>query len=328
MVVVATIVQIENVDGRFAQNIEYLFCAQYIADIKQIESDATLAICLSRGRTLGGHKITAGQLQNPAVVEQLVRNEQAYKFLKNVRGSPAYWQDQLYDVLAMLQMLSIPTWFLTLSATDLHWPEMIQAVAVQFGKKLTQKDVLKMSIADRSRYLCQNPITGVQMFQHRLEAFFSEYLLSHTCPLGYITDYVIKIKFQMRGSPHAHCLLWVKDAPKIDKDPDDVMCAFIDKFITAVIPPITSENEHHIHFMDSLQKHTHSDHCCKHKSCRFGFPKPPATKMLISRPPLDDNDQIIAKCRITTADCTKYTYNSKCTKGMYTTIPTRHQPRC
>ena len=31
-----------------------------------------------------------------------IRNEQAYKFLKNVRGSPAYWQDQLYDVLAML----------------------------------------------------------------------------------------------------------------------------------------------------------------------------------------------------------------------------------
>ena len=36
-----------NVDGRFAQNIEYLFCAQYIADTKQIESDATLAIWLS-----------------------------------------------------------------------------------------------------------------------------------------------------------------------------------------------------------------------------------------------------------------------------------------
>ena len=80
----------------------------------------------------------------------------------------------------------------------------------------------------------KNPITGVWMFQHRLEAFFSEYLLSDTCPLGCITDYVIKIKFQMRGSPHAHCLLWVKNAPKIDKDPDDVVCAFIDKYITAV----------------------------------------------------------------------------------------------
>ena len=48
-----------NVDGRFARNIEYLFYAQYIANIKQIESDATLAIMLSQGRTLGGHKITA-----------------------------------------------------------------------------------------------------------------------------------------------------------------------------------------------------------------------------------------------------------------------------
>ena len=82
-----------NVDSRFAQNIEHLFCAQYIADIKQIKSDATLAIMLFQRKILGGHKITAGYLQNPAVLEQLVRNEQAYKFLKNVRGSPAYWQD-------------------------------------------------------------------------------------------------------------------------------------------------------------------------------------------------------------------------------------------
>ena len=53
---------LSNVDGRFATNIEYLFCAQYIADIKHIESDATLAIMLSQGRTLEGHKITAGHL--------------------------------------------------------------------------------------------------------------------------------------------------------------------------------------------------------------------------------------------------------------------------
>ena len=82
--------------------------------------------------------------------------------------------------------------------------EMIQAVAVQFGQKLTQKDVQKMGIKDRSTYIWQNPVTGVHMFQHRLEAFFSEYLLSDTHPLGHITDYVIKIKFQMRGSPHIY----------------------------------------------------------------------------------------------------------------------------
>ena len=51
-----------NVDGRFAQNTKYLFCVQYIADIKQIEGEATLAIMLSQERTLGGHKITTGHL--------------------------------------------------------------------------------------------------------------------------------------------------------------------------------------------------------------------------------------------------------------------------
>ena len=101
----------------------------------------------------------------------------------------------------------------------------------------------------------------------------------------------------MRGSPHAHCLLWVKDAPKIDKDPDDVVCAFIGKYITAMIPPIAPGNEHDITLMEILQKHTHSDYCCRNKSCCFGFPKPPATKTLISRPPIDANDQIIENAK-------------------------------
>ena len=134
------------------------------------------------------------------------------------------------------------------------------------------------------------------MFQHRIEAFYSEYILSDAHPLGYIIDYVIKIEFQMRGLPHAHCLLWVKDAPKIDKDPDNV-CAFIDKYITAVIPPIAPENEHDIKLMENLQKHTHSDYCLRNKSCHFCFPKPPTIKVLISRPSIDDNDEIIENAK-------------------------------
>ena len=80
-----------NVDGRFAKNIEYIFCAQYISDIQPIQSDANLAIHLSRGRTVNGQNITAGLLHDTESLQQLIRTEQAYKFLKNIRGSPAYW---------------------------------------------------------------------------------------------------------------------------------------------------------------------------------------------------------------------------------------------
>ena len=282
-----------NVDGRFAKNMEYIFCAQYISDIKQIQSDANLAIRLTHGRTLSGQNITAGLLRNPTAVKQLVRTEQAYKFLKNVRGSPAYWQNELYDVLAMLRSLGIPTWFLTLSAADLHWPEMIQAVAAQFGRTLSQQDVLKMSIAERSKHLRENPVTGVRMFQHRVEGFFSQYILSDAHPLGIITDHVIKIEFQMRGTPHAHCLLWAKNAPKLDRDTDDAVCTFIDKYITATLPDISIENEYDYTLMKRLQKHSHSDYCRRNRSCHFAFPKAPSTLTLIARPPKDENPKAI-----------------------------------
>ena len=49
--------------------------------------------------------------------------------------------------------------------------------------------------------------------------------------------------------------------------------------------------------MDNLQKHTHSDYCRRNKSCCFGFPKPPATKTLISRPSIDDHDNIMENAK-------------------------------
>ena len=59
--------------------------------------------------------------------------------MKNVRGLPAYWQDQLYDVLAMLQTLHIPTWFLTLSAADLHWPEIYSSSSCTVWEEIITK---------------------------------------------------------------------------------------------------------------------------------------------------------------------------------------------
>ena len=47
----------------------------------------------------------------------------------------------------------MPTWFLTLSEADLHWAEMIQAIALQLGKKILQTEVLQISMEQRSNYL-------------------------------------------------------------------------------------------------------------------------------------------------------------------------------
>ena len=48
-------------------------------------------------------------------------------------------------------------------------------------------------------------------------------------------DYAIRIDFQARGSPHAHATPWIKDAPKLGVDSDDV-CNFIDQYISYSTP--------------------------------------------------------------------------------------------
>ena len=61
------------------------------------------------------------------------------------------------------------------------------------------------------------PVMAARHFQYRLQ---HEFLKSPAKPLGKIVDYAIRIEFQARGSPHAHTLIWVENAPKIGIDDD------------------------------------------------------------------------------------------------------------
>ena len=58
-----------------------------------------------------------------------------------------------------------------------------------------------------------------------------ELLKSSAKTLGEIVDYGMRIEFQAQGSPHAHCVLWVKDASQFEVDHNDVVCDFIDKYV-------------------------------------------------------------------------------------------------
>ena len=71
----------------------------------------------------------------------------------NIRGSPPYYQGTFYDLLAML---GTPTWFFTLSAADLKWPDMIQTIAKQYGVHYTDEEVasnvFQNSLIDRYQH--------------------------------------------------------------------------------------------------------------------------------------------------------------------------------
>ena len=286
-----------DVDGRFAKDIDYLFVGQYIVEAKQILDDATNFIW----RQKPGRDFTAQQAKNRSIVSQCLRNDKAYRFMKNVRGSPPYYQRTFYELLAMVRQLGTPTWFFTLSAADMKWPDIIQTIGRQYGVIFTDEQVAALSYEDKSNWIKRNPVTAARHYQYRLNTFFQDFLKSPTNPLGELVDYVIRIEFQARGSPHAHCVLWVKDAPKYGVDDNANVCQFIDKYITCSIPADEGKLKDLVLL---VQQHRHSSYCKRIKGCRFNFPHPPSSKTLIAEPGDHSTDsvQVLTKVRKVLAD--------------------------
>ena len=96
-----------DVDGKFVKDLDYLFVAQYIVEAKQVLDDANNFIW----RQKPSRQFTASQVKDQALLSQCMRKDKAYRFMKNIRGSPPYYQRTFYDLLAMIHQLGTPTWF-------------------------------------------------------------------------------------------------------------------------------------------------------------------------------------------------------------------------
>ena len=278
-----------DVDGRFAKDVEYLLAAQYAVEHDQVDNLQSIVIRQMKGRQFQGQKITAGDLKNTEKLNQLVQKDYAYRILKDVRGTPAYWQKVHHEVLAMIRQLGIPTWFLTLSAADMKWPEVIQIIARQYGTILTDEQVSNLSWEEKCNWLRRNPVTAARHFQYRLDLFWNEFIKSKSMPIGEVVDFMIRIEFQARGSPHAHTIVWIKDAPKFGTDPVENVVQFIDKYQTCAIP----DNDPELHDLVQLQSHVHSFSCMRKGSCRFDIPKFPSPTTLISSEPQEEQGKAI-----------------------------------
>ena len=90
-----------DVDGRFARDMDYLFVAHYIVESKQILDDGNNFIW----RQKPGHRpLTVNQVRSQDSLNEFIQKD-----MKNVRGSPPYYQHTFYDLLAMIRQLGTPT---------------------------------------------------------------------------------------------------------------------------------------------------------------------------------------------------------------------------
>ena len=276
--------------GKFASNIEYLFVGQFVSEWQQIRSSISVALRKSFSTEEGGEPLTASLFKNPDRIRPLLMKDDAYRFLRPIRGSPPYWQQVMFKLLAAIKQLKIFTWFLTLSAADLRWTDTLQAIARQQGRTLSEKDVEGLSWEDKCNLLRSNPVTAARHFHYKLQCLFTDVILSDAAPLGKVIHYFYRIEFQQRGSPHAHAILWVEGAPQPDAQ-SQVICDFVDKYVQASIPKSDQTLKT---LVTELQRHCHSASCRKKGSlCRFNFPRPPTDKTLLSKAEPAENEDTL-----------------------------------
>ena len=89
------------------------------------------------------HKKYKIDILNDESLDKMIGHDDAFKFLKTIPSSPAFWQQKQKELVSMIRQLGCPTFFLTLSAAETKWPELLR-ILKRFWMKL-----LKTSLSRR-----------------------------------------------------------------------------------------------------------------------------------------------------------------------------------
>ena len=111
-----------NYKQNFASDPDYIFFACSV--LQQLNLISSINIAMKKVDSTG---ITAGMfnVNYKQTIQEFLAADRGFSFMKNIKGSPAYWKNFLYDVLAMVKQLGLPTYFITLSCADLRWNELV-----------------------------------------------------------------------------------------------------------------------------------------------------------------------------------------------------------
>ncbi|XP_062573153.1 uncharacterized protein LOC134235086, partial [Saccostrea cucullata] len=285
--------RVMNADNRFAKDTNYIFFSQYMSELNQVIEKTQISLRKSLSKCSSGKPVTANMLQDPSTLSSLLRNDEAIRFMQPIRGTPAYWATAQKDLFAMLRQLGIPTWFCSFSAAEYRWNDAVRAILRQQGD---DRNPDEMEWSEKNEVLRCNPVTVARMFEHRFQVFHREVILSPCEPIGKVVDFFQRVEFQQRGSPHMHCLYWVANAPNIDSDGEEVVCNFIDKYVTCGIPSEIDDAELRKSVLDVQQHSKNHSKSCKKKGtdCRFNFPRPPSQRTFIT---ISSEEENIDTCK-------------------------------
>ena len=92
--------------------------------------------------------------------------------MSSVKGTPAYWKQFLYNVIAIFKQLGIPTYFLTLSCADLRWEKLPYIIDKLNNLGTSDEELKNFSYQKCCNILNNNPVLVAMLLQYKVGEFF------------------------------------------------------------------------------------------------------------------------------------------------------------
>ena len=298
--------ELRSVDRRAAQSVPNIFFKHKKLQMKQISDKVNLAVrrCKNKGK-----KITVAEARDSTYLDKLVQLDEGYYIFRQLRNSPAYLEARKKDIFAMIRQLSLPTWFMSLSAADTRWTDLLRMLAkLNDDVEYSEEEIENLSWQEKTKLVQKDPVTCSRYFDHRVQEFLNTVLKCSCEPIGKVKDFFYRVEFQQRGSPHIHMLVWIENAPTLERSTKEEIEQFVDSYLTC-----NADNEETVSLV-KLQTHKHSRTCRKKGKpiCRFGFPLPPFPRTVLLYP----LEEEVEKYKIKYSQLQKVMNEYKDTEGM------------
>ena len=189
-----------------------------------------------------------------------------------IPGSKQYWKSFGYDLIATVEQLGVPDYFITLSPND-NWPQIQATIRKGWGASAEPWELNDLSTkGDKGESVGSHPLESVLGAEKRFSAFMDLLLDKKSGPVGEVTDYVTKKEYQRRGGIHWHILVWVKPGTA----PENVVMAELPR----ASDPNDKRAQHIRRMVQKFQMHRecHPERCFKGyggkvlSKCKYGFP--------------------------------------------------------
>jgi hypothetical protein len=189
-----------------------------VAEAKQLLSDL--------GATGDPH---AGCALSKAKLWSMISKLQPYS--QCVPGTELYFAEERRKLMAIISSPATTsigqwTWFYTEAQADMYMAEIYDNAVTSFPatRQATRGAALPVRLAvcdsltakQRGEILQSHPFMSARIHGLQQEAFWKHVLQGKRQPLGEVTDYWMRVEFQMKGTPHWHSLISVSKASMPD----------------------------------------------------------------------------------------------------------------